>query len=241
MSYHKPSLAYNLDQLLRIAGKEATSSCMENVIPRSRQEVRGVKEWEGIYIDGETFKQMAEILKEKGDITIHQRLKGPNQILLERFSSTVVQDTIILVTKRFEYNMLYMRRADGFMNWHPFLSHSTYISPEDSIAKCRDLQMSELQTTISTLLLESRELISLWRPPLDIDWDSDATSIKTTVSFNSDLDEDSDDDFKFRFRKPGKRRSYSCTTETILKPSSRIEAEAMTEEDLLENESLIGT
>ena len=103
--------------------------------------------------------------------------------------------------------------------------------------------MSELQTTISTLLLEPREVIPLWRLPLDIDWDSDAISINTTASFNSDLDEDSDDDYKFRFRKPGKRRSDSCTTEIILKPSSRIEAEAMAEveEDLLENESLPGT
>ena len=44
VSYYKPSLTYNLDQLLRIASKEATSSYIENVIPRSRQEVHGVKE-----------------------------------------------------------------------------------------------------------------------------------------------------------------------------------------------------
>lgn len=98
--------------------------------------------------------------------------------------------------------MLYFRRADGFINWNPFSSQSTYISPEDSVAKCNDLEMPELQATILTLLLESNEF--LWPLPhlmWNVDWDSDATSIKSTSSFDSSFDGDRE---RFRFEEPTK-------------------------------------
>ena len=201
--YHAPSLMYNLDQLLRIAGRELAVSCMENFPPISRQDVRGVKEWEGTYVDSESFTNIAKFLGKKGDMTIRQRKRASNNILAQRFSSTAVKDTIVLVTERFKYNMLYFRRGDGFINWDPFSSQSTYISPENSIAKCSYLQMPDLQTTIVTLLSESREF--LWPLPhllWDVEWDSDATSMKTTSSFDSSFNDSDDDDLRFKFKEP---------------------------------------
>jgi serine/threonine protein kinase len=201
--YHAPSLMYNIDQLLRVAGIEAACSCMELFPPDSRQEVQGVKAWEGTYIDNKTFKNIAKLLTNKYGITIHQRQKAPNDILASRFTCTAAKETIILVTKYFQYNMLHMRRLDGFVNWDPFSSESRYMSMADAIAKCTNLNLSELKATISDLERRSRDF--QWPLPhliCEVDFDSDATLILTKSSWSlaSNSDE-SEDELKFKFRK----------------------------------------
>lgn len=129
--FHAPSRMYNISQLLDLVGSTAILS-IQTILPKDQQEVRGVKDWEGTYIDWDTFKIIGKILMKDHGITFGRRNNAPNEILSSRFLSNVALENIILVTRGFKHHMLLLRRKDCFVNWSPFSPLSEFISAKES-------------------------------------------------------------------------------------------------------------
>ena len=212
--YHAPSRMVNVSHIFRVVGEATALECMERFHPESRQEVRGVREWEGHYIDHKTFSEMALFLSRKPKLNLQTEsvVKRTNEVLSDRFSSISVEDLIILVTRAFDRNMLILRRRDCSVDWMPFSDSSgNFLTVEESVSKCNTLGLPELQASMEDLRQRPRALtwpirdlewISASAYDTSLDYSSD-TSVSSTTSFREQerrKDDNDDDECKFRFR-----------------------------------------
>jgi hypothetical protein len=131
-------------------------------------------------------------------------VKVRNETLSERFSSANSEDFIILVTERFEPNMMLLRRADCAVSWEPFTkSGAEFLNVKEAQDRCDSLDLFELRTAIDNLNHQSR--ILTW-PIVDstqaqtVSNDSD-TTVGTTASFKewNDEETEAEDANKFWF------------------------------------------
>lgn len=183
--YHAPSKMYNISQLFKIASSEAVQS-VRALLPKTRQEVLGVQEWEGTYIDWNTFKAVAKIFMKDYGIRFQPRQNAPNEILSSRFSNTVAEDHIILVTREFKYHMLKLRRKDCHVDWNPYSDVSRFLSVEESLVQCENLKLQELKQTILSLQGQPRTFEwPLQEVRVEICYDSEVTDVLTDAFTDS--------------------------------------------------------
>ena len=140
----------------------------------------GVREWEGTYVDRDTFKAVAKIFKKEYGIRFDSRENAPNETLAFRFSNTVAKDHIFLVTRDFKYYMLKLRRKDCYVDWNPYSELSKFLSVEESLAQCEKLNLLELKEAI--LSLQGQPKTFEWPPQqvtVEVEYDSELTDVLT--------------------------------------------------------------
>lgn len=213
----------NLSQVLNIVGTAGSRACEGIEQPLRVQEVYGVFNWDGVYIDYESFEKVSLFLQNRKNLRfdmqpITELRKVDNPVLQRRFTDVESSRYIILITPLLNPNMVLLRRSDCAVNmdqvrgdpgaWDESVSatHTSFEPAEDATKECDSMGLHDLGKTIRRLAEQSRDLD--WKKvatvELNRDWDGDSvTSIDTSPSFlaNEAAEIAGRDDLRFRFRR----------------------------------------
>jgi hypothetical protein len=146
-----PSGMVNVTQVLNILDDEAVHECLQGILPEF-QEVCGVDQWEGYYIDKKSIDVVLDRLNKDVDGSSISSLQGP--LLPNAFSENDPKSFVIIASREM-VGLIFLARFGKTVQWNRKAQ-----SVESAIIECEQHGLSIASKALQTYT------------PTDLDWTS---------------------------------------------------------------------
>jgi len=159
----------NSTRVLRVLGLAGSTACGRVDRPARTQEICGVSEWEGVYVDYDAIEQLFACMPTAVTVGL---ISGPpslieNPTLRDPFRKIDTARYIVLTTRFLNPYIILIRRSNCYVNVHQLrgerhawdsssTGHESFVSPETAIAICAERKVGETQQTIERLMNDTR-------------------------------------------------------------------------------------